>query len=188
MPPPASPRPRIKGSVLKSRLAFVREMGQGVEELSGLSPEDRTALSGILDTSWYPFELGERLDAAIVGTFGKGRHEFFEKLGEASAEKNLTGVHRGFLVVGDPQEFLAKAPTIYAFYYDQGRREYQSIGPKEAVLTTFDAETFSAPDCLTVVGWHRRALEMCGAVDVRIVEEECRARGGQVCRYRISWA
>jgi predicted hydrocarbon binding protein len=56
------------------------------------------------------------------------------------------------------------------------------------VLTTRDAETFSVPDCLTVVGWHRRALEMCGAKQVRIVEEECRARGGTACRYRISWS
>jgi hypothetical protein len=60
-------------------------------------------------------------------------------------------------------------------------------GAKEAVLTTHDAETFSAPDCLTVIGWYRKALEMCGATTVRIVEEECRARGGAVCRYRVSW-
>jgi hypothetical protein len=77
---------------------------------------------------------------------------------------------------------------VYKLYYDTGRREYTKVGPQEAVLTTRDAETFSAPDCLTVIGWHRRALEMCGATDVKIVEEECRARGGAVCRYRVSWA
>ena len=55
------------------------------------------------------------------------------------------------------------------------------------MLTTRDAETFSKPDCLTVVGWYRRALEMCGAKNVRVLEEECRARGGAVCRYRVSW-
>jgi predicted hydrocarbon binding protein len=55
------------------------------------------------------------------------------------------------------------------------------------VFTTYDAETFSAPDCLTVVGWYRKALEMCGVKGVKIVEEECRAKGGAVCRYRVSW-
>jgi hypothetical protein len=56
------------------------------------------------------------------------------------------------------------------------------------VLTTIDAGSFSAPDCQTVIGWHRKALEMCGMRGVQIVEEECRAKGGAVCRYRIRWA
>ena len=89
---------------------------------------------------------------------------------------------------GDPHAFLAKAPLIYSYYYDQGWREYEKTGEREAVLTTRDAETFSAPDCLTVVGWYRRALAMCGANGPRVVEEECRARGGDVCRYRLTWS
>ena len=87
----------------------------------------------------------------------------------------------------DPQAFLARAPMVYAFYYSQGRREYQRTGEREAVLTTIGAESFSTPDCATVVGWHRRALAMCGARNPQVVEEECRARGGATCRYRLSW-
>jgi hypothetical protein len=56
------------------------------------------------------------------------------------------------------------------------------------VLTTHEAETFSAPDCLTVIGWHRRAVELCGATEIEMVEAEGRAGGGKACRYRISWA
>lgn len=97
-------------------------------------------------------------------------------------------MHRRFLVPGDPHAFLEKTPLIYAYYYDQGRREYERTGEREAVLTTRDAETFSGPDCLTVVGWYRRALEMCGAQRPRVIEEECRARGGAACRYRLSWS
>jgi hypothetical protein len=54
-------------------------------------------------------------------------------------------------------------------------------------MTTYEAETFSVPDCLTVAGWYRRALDLCGAQGVSIVEDECRAKGGEVCRYRIAW-
>jgi len=181
---------QVKGAVLKSRLAFVEEAAgaDGVQRVVGsLSAEDQKALRLVLSAVWYPFDLGKRLDDAIVRVLGGGRAEYFERLGEASADKNLATMHRGFLVAGDPHAFLAKADTIYRTYYETGRREYAKTGPKSGVLTTFDAETFSAPDCLTVVGWHRRALEMCGAHAVRIVEEECRARGGQVCRYRITW-
>jgi len=184
---------QVKGSVLRSRLALVEELcpGDGRRRvLARLAPEERAELESLLPSSWYGFELGRRLDEAIVAELGGGRSEFFLKLGEASAAKNLGpgGVHRRFLVDGDPHAFLANTPLVYATYYDQGRREYQRISEHEAVLTTHDAETFSAPDCLTVVGWYRRALEMCGAKKPQVVEEDCRARGGAVCRYRLSWS
>jgi uncharacterized protein (TIGR02265 family) len=181
---------QIKGTVLKSRLAFVEEHG-GPDALqrvlASLSAEDQRDLGQVLPVKWYPFELGKRLDDGIVAVLGGGQPAFFLKLGEASAERNLGTIHRGFLAPGNPHGFLSKAPVIYSLYYETGRREYQKVGEREAVLTTHDAETFSAPDCLTVVGWHRRALELCGVTGVEIKEEECRAKGGQVCRYRITW-
>jgi uncharacterized protein (TIGR02265 family) len=182
---------RIKGGILKSRLAFVEQHGGAAaleRVLNALSEEDRTALGGIISaTAWYPFDLGAKLDEAVVKVIGGGDTRFFDRLGEASAEKNLTGVHKDFLVPGNPQAFLAKAPTIYSFYYQGGRRTYEAAGEREGVLTTYDAPHYSAPDCLTVVGWYREALQMCGAKAVRVVEEECRAKGGKVCRYRVSW-
>lgn len=181
---------QIKGSVIKSRLAFVEEhFGKaGLERLlESLPPADRQSLAMVLAIKWYPFDLGERLDDAIVRVLAAGDRQFFERLGEASAEKNLTTVHKGFLNDRDPHAFLAKAPVIYRMYYESGRREYERTGDRAGMLTTFDAETFSAPDCLTVIGWYRKALEMCGAQGVRVVEEECRAKGGSVCRYAISW-
>jgi uncharacterized protein (TIGR02265 family) len=183
----------IKGSILRSRLALVDEIAPGdgrARVLARLTPAEQEALASLLASAWYPFDLGKKLDEAIVAELGGGRADFFEKLGEASADKNLgpTGVHRSFLVPGDPHAFLAKTPLIYSYYYDQGRRDYERTGEREAVLTTREAETFSGPDCLTVVGWYRRALEMCGAHEPRVLEEECRAKGGEVCRYRLRWS
>jgi uncharacterized protein (TIGR02265 family) len=181
---------QIKGAVLKARLALIEQIAPGTglaAVLARLSPDEAAALRSLLATKWYPFRLGERLDAAIVDELGGGKPQFFERIGAASAEQNLGGVHKQFLVEGDPHAFLARAPMIYAFYYDQGRREYEREGATEAMLTTRDAEVFSVPDCATVVGWHRRALEMLGARNPRVVEEECRARGGDVCRYRLRW-
>jgi hypothetical protein len=181
---------QVKGAVLKSRLAFVeRQSGKpGVERvLATLPPDIQRTLRMLFTSNWYPFGIGKALDEAIVQVLGGGRPEFFERLGEASAEINLTTVHSSYLTKGDAHGFLAKSPSIYSLYYETGRREYQPTGPKEGVLTTHDAETFSAPDCLTVVGWYRKALEMCGVRGVRVVEEECRAKGGAVCRYRVNW-
>ena len=182
---------QIKGSVLKTRMGFVEEHSgkDGVQRvLDALPPDDRKALAMILTVQWYPFELGKRLDDAIVKVIGGGRSDFFEKLGEASAEQNLATLHKGFLTAGRPHDFLAKAPQIYRLYYETGRREYAQTGDRSGVITTFDAETFSAPDCLTVIGWYRKALELCGASGVRITHDTCRASGGEVCRYSLSWS
>jgi uncharacterized protein (TIGR02265 family) len=181
---------KIKGSIIKSRLEFVRrEIGEaGLAKLmAGLPEEDQKTLGRLVAVAWVDFEVGKRLDEAIVQALGGGSTRFFERLGEASAETNLGTMHSAFLTRDDPQAFLAKAPQIYRLYYDVGWREYEQTGEREGVLTTHDAETFSKTDCLTVIGWYRKALELCGASNVRIVEEECRASGGGVCRYRVTW-
>lgn len=182
---------QVRGTVLKSRLAFIEEAAgkEGVQRvLQTLSPEDQKTFSMILPVQWYPFSVGERLDAAIVTVLGKGDPRYFERLGEASAERNLAGAHKNFVTRGDAHGFLAKAPQIYRMYYEKGHREYERVGEREGLLTTHEAETFSVPDCSTVVGWHRKALEMCGLTGVSIVEESCRAKGGAFCRYRVKWA
>ncbi|MGD1047434.1 MAG: heme NO-binding domain-containing protein [Candidatus Krumholzibacteriaceae bacterium] len=182
----------IKGLILQARKDFVEDsFGKDAWQkvMEALPPEDRARLGDlILAAKWYPFELGERLDRAIVNVLGEGKEKIFEEIGAKSALRGLLKVHKSFLTPGDPQAFLGKAGVIYKFYYDTGRREYTPTGPTSGVLTTYEAKTFSVPDCLTVIGWHKEALKMCGARNIEIVEEECRAKGGSCCRYRVKWS
>ena len=95
---------QIKGAVLKSRMAFVEEVAgkDGVARvLAALPPADQRTLKLVFTSNWYPFPLGRALDEAIVQVLGNGRTDFFERLGEASAEKNLSTVHAGYLTNGD---------------------------------------------------------------------------------------
>jgi len=184
---------RIKGAVLQSRLKFLREVAgeDGLAKvLASLPPADREVLSGsILTVLWYPLDLNLRLDAAIALALSpEDRSRIFLDMGRASAEQNLTGVHRAYVRQGDPHFLLSNAPLVYAAYYAAGSRTYQKVGEKAAVLRTLDAETISATDCLTVVGWHRRAIELCGGTDVKVVETQCRARGAPHCEYRCEWS
>lgn len=181
---------QVKGTVIKSRLSWVEEQfgKEAVQKvIARLGPDDQRALKIVFTSNWYPMGLCLALDAAIVSELGGGRTEIFEKLGEASADRNLHGVHAGYLVPGDPHGFLSKAPQIYAAYYETGRREYERTGDQSATLTTYNAENVTANDCLTVIGWHRKALEYCGATNVRISHPECVASGGSKCRYDIRW-
>ncbi len=182
---------KVKGNIIKSRIAFVKErFGQPAWEqvLAALPEEDRRRLATpAMSVAWYEFELGDRLDKAIVTVLGKGDTKVFEEMGRASARENLTGVHSSFLEPRDPQKFMAKAPLIYRFYYDTGQRVWQPTGPTSGTLTTSGSETFSTADCATVVGWYQEALKMLGARNVSVVEETCCARGADACRYRVSW-
>jgi uncharacterized protein (TIGR02265 family) len=184
--------PGIRGSVLASRLKFVREKG-GPEArdrvIARLPAEDQQVLRSWLESAaWYPFELNQRLDDAIAQELSPDdRRRVFLEMGRASAEANLLAGQRKFVKDGDPQALLAGAPEIYAAYYAKGRRTYEKAGNTAAILRTYDAESVTAEDCLTVVGWHIRAIELCGGKDVKVVETACRARGQALCEYRCEW-
>lgn len=181
---------KIKGGVVLARRAFVvKTFGEDAWKrvVAALPPADRAQLQNPLAVSWFPFAFGERLDRAIVDVVGGGDSGVFERLGAESARENLRGTHRFFLKPGNPQGLLERSESLYQLYYDQGRRTYEPTGPSSGVLTTYDADIFSAADCMTVVGWYKEALRLSGASDVEVVEEICRAHGGAHCRYRLSW-
>ena len=181
----------IKGSILESRLQFVKERfgEQAVERvISSLPATDQSTLRNPINKDgWYHFQLAQNLDDAIVQVIGKGDARLFEEMGAASAQQNLSGTQKFYLDLGNPQGFMLRAPLIYHVYYDKGWRDYKPTGPTTGVMTTYEAETYSAADCMTVMGWYKQALKMCGANDAVIVEETCRARGGDCCRYLVSW-
>jgi hypothetical protein len=181
----SAPAPQIKGNVLASRLGFVRARGgePAVDAvLARLPPADRDVLRGwILPISWYPIDLNLRLDDAIAAVLSpQDRARIFIEMGRASADASLLGAQR-------PYFLLRTAPQIYTSYYRVGRRTYERTGECSAVLRTFDAESVTATDCLTVVGWHQRAIELSGGTDVRVVERRCRARGDPNCEYACEW-
>jgi uncharacterized protein (TIGR02265 family) len=187
-----SPRSRVKGGVIKARLEFVRARAgeAGLESvLSRLSREDQEVLRGwILPTTWYPLDVNLRLDDAIAAILSAGdRDRIFVEMGRASADSNLGGPQRPYLREGDPHYLLRATSAIFLAYYQVGRRTYERTGDTSAVLRTYDAENVTHTDCLTVVGWHQRAIELCGGKAVRVTETLCRTRGDPHCEYRCEW-
>ena len=180
---------RVKGGAMQSRLELVRERGgdAAVERvLARLSDADRKTCSHVLTGAWYPFELNGHLDEAIAAEMDIGERVFL-LMGEKSAMHNLSAAHRVFVAGRDPHGLLRRAAQIYQAYYDTGRREYEKTGEKKAVLRTYESTAFSKHDCLTVVGWHRKAIEMCGGKNVRIAETKCRTSGADFCEYVCEW-
>jgi uncharacterized protein (TIGR02265 family) len=184
--------PNIKGIILLSRRTFV-EKTWGKEAwgltLRRLSADDQEVLGGLIVTAgWYPYALNLRLDRAIATTFAPGDPaKVFLDMGRSSASNNLAGPHASYVKRGQPHDLLAMSPRIYSSYYDKGRRTYEKTGPTSAVLRTFDAENVTHEDCLTVVGWHERAIEICGGRKVKVQETLCRTDGAPHCEYHCQW-
>lgn len=184
---------QIKGGVLLSRLEFLRERAgdAAVQEVIATLPDaDRVILTGlVLPSSWYPFDTAARLEHAISHRLSPDNPaQVFLDMGRASADANLLTHHAVFVREGEPQHLLSCAPQIYSLYYHSGRRTYEKTGPKSATLRTFDAEQYSANDCLTVVGWHVRAIELSGGKNAKVEETMCRDKGDDHCEYHCEWA
>lgn len=180
----------IKGSVLKARLAFLEQRlgAHGIARILGRLPrEDRDILQGILlPAGWYPFETGERLTAAIAAELG-GADEIYKELGAKSADVNLSASQKVYVRARDPHGLLKAAASIYRLYYASGERTYERLGDTKALLRTTGSETYSREDCLTIVGWHERAIAMCGGKNAHVTETKCRARGDDCCEYVCEW-
>ena len=182
----------VKGTVLQARKAFVGErFGDAALEkvLASLSADDQKILRGIiLPLGWYPADTCNHFDEAIINSIGGDARKAFWELGRQSAEHNLGKFQAAYLRGKNPLTFLAQTPAIYRLYYEVGSREFQPTGEKSGVMITSGAEGVTVGDCLTVMGWHERALEMVGARNLKITHPICRASKGDVCRYEISWS
>jgi uncharacterized protein (TIGR02265 family) len=183
---------RIKGSVLVTRLNMLRKFGGPAcvqQVLQRLSAADRKVLEGIvLPIGWYSLELNARFDAAIADVLSPSdRKRAYVDMGRASAEENLTGPHHVFIRKGDPHFLLSHSPEIYRLYYAVGSRSYEKTGARTAVLRTVGAEGVTAEDCLTIVGWYQRAIELSGGRNVRVTHPKCLARQAPFCEYHCDW-
>jgi len=183
---------RIKGTLLLSRMKFLRSRGEvAVEAVFGaVADAERKQLRGLLlPSSWYPLQVLRSLEAAIVATLHyASRDELFLDMGRATATANLTGAgsQRAYVRENDPQFLLRHSPHVYASAHTSGTRSYERTGEHSAVLRTTRPDA-QREDCLTTVGWLERAIEIAGGRDVQVLETSCSALGAPCCEYRCEW-
>lgn len=184
--------PKTKGLILLARREFVESRWgkAGWEKvLRRLSREDQQVLRGlILAIAWYPFELNLRLDQAIAEIHSPhDRKEVFLEMGRASAEVNMLKLHPSYVKAGHPKHLLDNTAHIYKSYYDSGYRTCEMLSETSAVLRTYEARNVTSEDCLTVVGWYQKAIEICGGKNVKVRETQCRVDGAACCEYLCEW-
>jgi hypothetical protein len=184
----------VKGTLLISRMKYLR--GRGPEELERvlrrLTSEDQQVVRGmLLPSSWYSGDLLVRLESTAAAILARGdRKQLFLDMGRFTADVNLgpKGVQRPYLREGDPLFLVRNLPRMYSAQHMGGVRTSEQTGPKSAVVRTVAGEEGSEDDCLTTVGWLKRALELSGGRIVTVDETRCRAHGAELCEHVCSWA
>jgi uncharacterized protein (TIGR02265 family) len=184
----------VKGTLILARMKYLRARGQQDVErvLRRMSNEDQQVLRGmILPSSWYPADLVVRLEMTAAALLAQGdRKKLFMDMGRFTADTNLgpRGVQRPYVKEGDPLYLLRNVPRMYSAQHRGGSRTFEQLGPKSAVVRTLGGEDPSLDDCLTAVGWLKRAVEISGGRIVAVEETRCRARGADACEYVCRWA
>jgi uncharacterized protein (TIGR02265 family) len=185
---------KVKGTLVIARMKYVRAQGRDAAErvLRRLSQADQAILRGmLLPSTWYPADLLMRFELTIAAVLANGdRRALFLDLGQFSADTNLgvNGVQRPYVKEGDPHFLLRNVPRMYASQHSSGTRTYEQVGLRGAIVRTLDGDRPDAEDCLTAVGWLRRAIELSGGRTVFVEETQCRAKGAPCCEYVARWA
>ncbi len=185
----------VKGTLVIARMKYLRAQGTEACErvLRRLSQADQQVLRGmLLPSSWYPADLLMRFEMTIAALLSRGdRRVLFVDMGQFTADTNLgtTGVQRPYLREGDPHFLLRNVPRMYSAQHSDGTRTYEQTGPRSAIVRTLvESGEVDPDDCLTAVGWLRRAIELSGGKSVAVEEARCRAKGAPSCDFVCSWS
>lgn len=177
----------IKGASISARIEFIKQrFGEDTWQkvLSHLSEEDQNVLTGnIIVLSFYPLVLNARLDEAIAkATDPDNPIRVYRTLGRASADANLTSVHKTFIMGDNPHRVLKRYPSVRKIYYSDGSGHYEKIGEKEGYLQLKDS-SFTLEDDESTAGYFERGIELMGGRNVKVVV----TRKPRSCEYQFTW-
>lgn len=185
----------VKGVQLKATLKFLQERfgDEAVEAaIASLDPEDRELLPvAVLDSSWYSFEVWRpirRISRLLASDAGGA--ELAMGMGRASAEYVFKGGVYKSLLTNDPSRIVEKFSWLHGHFYRQAvTLESEMTGPTSCVLRYFYNDSFgpARSNCLAILGFWMRTLELAGAQNARGKHTGCVRDGAPCCEYSMEW-
>jgi hypothetical protein len=159
---------KVKGTSIRSKLAFVRKRFgvQGEEQLKS-DLKDEKSLFPLLDSSWYPFELYDRVNRAIARRFFDNDLQALQEVGAYSAEEALTTVYRAFVRQGDYAVFLRHIEKLHKTFYNLGDMSVMVSRDKNySEIEHFGAPEYSEADLQIAAGFYVGAGQLLGNKNV----------------------
>lgn len=181
----------VKGSNILNRFSFIADrFGASAQErlLEALLPADAKRLRPrVMAAAWYPFDLYNRLDQAIVDLFRGGDLGICVEMGADSARRALAGTYRAFLKDG-PGPLLQRLAGLHSTFYDAGEMVVTLLDEGRAVIRTRYVPCSTRTNCMVAGSFYRTVVELCGGRAVRVNEGGCSARGATHCLFNVLWS
>ncbi len=178
---------KVKGSKLSSKLAFVRERygDNAVAKVTGaMSEGDQSTLRLLLDISWYPQELYDRLVETIRDTVGKRDPAILDEIGRHSATHQLTHLLKTYRAK-ELEQTLRNQVAIHSRVNDPGSMTVEVTDHRCTIRVSEPKSTLTS--CRIARAFYESTVELYGAKHVVVREPECSAKGDSLCRFEISW-
>jgi hypothetical protein len=180
---------RVKGTKIKSKLAFVEE-AYGAETLHAvvehMPAEDGRRLKSVLDLAWYPIGIYDRLLAAIVRVAGNGDAEILDRMGRETAEYQAENAYGVYFRSGDPRALLGSMVPMHHQINRPAHMELVDTGERSLSLLVTDPPT-TLLTCRLARAFYQRAVELVGGSQAKVHETACQARGDGQCRFDVRW-
>ncbi len=184
---PKGARTRVRGSVLLSSAAFVRQrFGPEAHErvVARLRPEHQAAFTADLrEGSWKPVEAVDAYMEAARRLLAPGDASFFREMGRFAGEQARRSVFAS--MVRDAETAARMLPTMGRVVADQGRAEVVQAGPGELRARISGFPTTPAL-CERRVGAYE-ALFGSAEAPVEASETACVLQGSPWCEIRVVW-
>jgi hypothetical protein len=184
---------KIKGTGPRSHKAFVKKNfgDEGLDRvLRSLSEADRAVMGStvILPSDWVDFEPYINFFHAVARELNNGDESIWFRMGEASAERELSGIYRIFLKLGSPGFIIKQTAAVFKQYYSEGVATSEVLGSNKVRLRITGFEPHHYPIESVIGGWGKKALELSGARDPRVKVISSLKSGGGVIEYEASWS
>jgi hypothetical protein len=182
---------KIKGTVVLDTIRAVveREGQHGYDTLIGMLDDDAKKLfqNEVLATAWYPLDaFTSFLEVDIQHTAG-GHAQVLIGRAELVVERELRGVYRVFARLSSPVTVIKRLMTIHGAYF-QGLQIGSACNGRGSATVTYDGfEPCHRLMQYTLIGFYRKALDLCGAKQVQVGFSSSDVGGKQRWQFGLSW-
>jgi hypothetical protein len=161
--------PDIKGSAVRDAVAtHIEHRNEEYQRvLARLDPPTRRLFLGqIPSNGWFPLDAFAHYLAAKVIESGEPAEALVGRA-ELVVERQLRGIYRVFAMLLSAESMVAKITAINATYFRGVQVERTPSGNHGAVIRYIGFESRHHLMEFIIVGFYRKALEICGARNVQ---------------------
>lgn len=181
---------QIKGTVLLDTIAAIKARAgesEFTKIVQGLSGEARTLFEGsIYSSTWYPLDAFVDFLEVDIQQTANGDREVLTERSEKVIEKQLSGIYKIFVKVGSPGFVIKRISAVHATYFE-GVEIIPEMENHKAVIKYVGFQKHHAIMEYAIIGFYRKALELCGAKEVALHFSVPIAEGDAYSELKIRW-